>query len=74
MSSAVQNNSLPDADVLIQPRIENFSWTDLDALSELIEAGEGAAREQLDHLWETLRPSFWTRVKKWVLGSSPDYS
>ena len=68
MSSAVQNNSLPDADVLIQPRIENFSWTDLDALSELIEAGEGAAREQLDHLWETLRPSFWTRVKNRVSG------
>ena len=45
MSSAVQNNSLSDADVLIQPRIENFSWTDLDALSKLIEAGEGAARE-----------------------------
>ena len=64
MSSSVQRNSLPEADILIQPLIENFSWTDLDALSGLIEVGEGAAREQLDTLRKALRPTFWTRLKK----------
>ena len=64
MSSSVQLNSLPEADILIQPLIENFSWTDLDALAGLIEVGEGAAREELDHLRKALRPSFWTRVRK----------
>ncbi len=69
MSSSVQSNSLPEADILIQPLIENFLWTDLEALSGLIEVGEGAAREQLDHLRKALQPSFWTRVKNRVLGS-----
>ena len=69
MSSSVQSNSLPEADILIQPLIENFLWTDLEALSGLIEVGEEAAREQLDHLRKALQPSFWTRVKNRVLGS-----
>ncbi len=64
MSSAVQSNSFSDADVLIQPRIENFAWTDLGALSGLIEAGEQAAREQLGPLREALCPSLWARLKK----------
>ena len=63
MSSSAQRDNLSGADILIQPSIENFSWTDLAALSGLIEAGETAARKELDHLREALRPSFWDRLK-----------
>ncbi len=72
MSSTVQRNSISEADVLIQPVIENFAWADLDSLPALVEAGENAAREELETLRRALKPSLWGRVKKRLPGRAAD--
>lgn len=64
MSAAAQRHSMPQADVLIRPRIENFSWTDLHAAEELIQAGELAARTQVEALREMLPSSRWQRLRR----------
>ena len=61
MSSMAQHSTSQEADVVIRPQVEGYSWSDLDAVSELIQAGEEAARGKSRELKQALNPSLWSR-------------
>lgn len=64
MSAAAQKQSFDHADIVVRPEIASYSWSDLTALGGLVEAGELAARAQLDRLRRTAFPPLWQRLRK----------
>ncbi|MFQ5737959.1 MAG: patatin-like phospholipase family protein [Acidobacteriota bacterium] len=62
MSAAAQRYNYGDADVVIHPEVESYSWTEIESAGELIKAGELAARSIAPELERALNPSLWTRL------------
>jgi len=60
-----------NADVVIEPIVRNFGWTDFFAFEELIRQGEIAAELKVEEIKETTTPRFWStmrRCSKKILG------
>jgi NTE family protein len=61
------------AEVLIEPVVRNFGWTDFFAYKELIRQGELAAEPKIEEIKQILRPAFRNKVGRWsrkILGRS----
>jgi NTE family protein len=53
------------ADVLIEPVVRKFGWTDFFAFEELIHQGELAAELKIEEIKQILRPGFRNKVRRW---------
>jgi len=53
-----------NADVLIEPVVGNFGWTDFFAFEELIRQGENAAEQKIDEIKNLLKRGFRYRVRR----------
>jgi NTE family protein len=53
-----------NAEVVIEPLVRNFGWTDFFAFEELIRQGEIAAELKLEEIKETVKPRFWGAVSR----------
>lgn len=62
MSASVQKAAYDKADVVIRPKVEEYIWSDLRALAELVKAGEEATHAKRKELEAALNPSFWKRL------------
>jgi NTE family protein len=51
------------ADVIVEPKVKNFLWDDFEKTSELIAAGETAARAALPKIRAALKPKIVTEPK-----------
>jgi predicted acylesterase/phospholipase RssA len=54
-----------NADVVIEPVVRNFGWTDFFAFEELIRQGEIAAELKIEEIKETLKHRFRNTVRRW---------
>jgi NTE family protein len=52
-------------DVLIQPVVGSFGWTDYFAYEELIRQGESAAEQKIDEIKKIIKPGFRKKVRRW---------
>jgi NTE family protein len=52
-------------EVLIEPVVRNFGWTDFFAFKELIRQGELAAELKIEEIKQILRPAFRNKVRHW---------
>ena len=62
-----------NADVVIEPAVRNFGWTDFYAFEKLIRYGEKAAESKIKEIKEILKPGFRKEVRRWskrVFGES----
>lgn len=62
MSAAAQRARYRDADVVFEPDVKAFSWSDITALPQLLKAGERSVEDKRNQLREALDPSLWTRL------------
>ena len=53
------------ADVIIEPVVRNFGWTDFFAFEELIRQGEFAAERKIDEIKQILKSGFRHKVRLW---------
>jgi NTE family protein len=53
------------ADVLIEPVVGKFGWTDFFAFEELIRLGETAAEQKIAEIRKIIRPGFRNKVRQW---------
>ena len=53
------------AEVLIEPVVREFGWTDFFAFEELIRQGELAAELKIGEIKQILRPGFQNKVRRW---------
>ena len=53
-----------NADVVIEPLVRNFGWTDFFAFEELIRQGEIAAQLKIEEIKETVKHRFWSTVRR----------
>jgi predicted acylesterase/phospholipase RssA len=60
MAHQLENYELADADIVIRPDVGNLCWTDFSHYSDIITAGERAAREKIKDIKDVM-PVF----KKW---------
>jgi NTE family protein len=65
MSEKLKNYELANADVVILPEVGDLHWSDFSEATNLIDAGEKAAREKLDDI-RNVMPGLknWFRFKK----------
>ncbi len=61
MSAAVQRSSYQDADVVFHPKVESFSWAEIESAPQLLEAGRESVLERLSELEDTLNPTLLNR-------------
>jgi NTE family protein len=54
-----------NADVVIEPVVRNFGWTDFFAFKELIRQGEIAAELKIEEIKEIVKPRFRNSVHRW---------
>jgi NTE family protein len=54
-----------NADVVIEPVVRNFGWTDFFAFKELMRQGEIAAELKIEEIKEIVRPCFRNTVRRW---------
>ena len=52
------------ADVVIEPLVRNFGWTDFIAFEELIRQGEIAADLKIEEIKDTVKPRFWRTLRR----------
>jgi NTE family protein len=55
-----------NADVVIEPLVRNFGWTDFIAFEELIRQGEIAAELKIDEIREIVKPCFRNTMRQWT--------
>jgi NTE family protein len=61
------------AEVLIEPVVRDFGWTDFFAFEELIRQGELAAELKIEEIKQILKPGFRNKVRRWprkILGGT----
>ncbi len=63
LSATAQQVRSDEADVVFRPRVENYSWADIEAASELFALGEEDAEEKRAELHDALNPSLLKRIK-----------
>lgn len=54
-----------NAEVIIEPAVRKFNWTDFFAFEELIHQGEIAAELKIDEIKEIIKPGFRKEVRRW---------
>ena len=54
-----------NADVVIEPAVRKFGWTDFFAFKELIHQGEIAAELKIEEIKAIIRPGFRKEVRRW---------
>ena len=54
-----------NAEVVIEPVVRNFGWTDFFAFKELIRQGEIAAELKIAEIKEIVKPRFRNSVHRW---------
>jgi len=62
-----------NADVVIEPAVRKFGWTDCFAFEELIRQGEKAAELKIEEIKELIKPGFRKKVRRWskkILGGA----
>jgi NTE family protein len=53
----VSSLQLMEADIAIRPKVGHIRWDEMARVSELIKAGEAAAREMIEHIQELVSPA-----------------
>jgi NTE family protein len=54
-----------NADVVIEPVVRNFGWTDFFAFEELMRQGEIAAELKIEEIKEIVKPRFRNTMRRW---------
>jgi len=54
-----------NADVIIEPVVRKFGWTDFSAFEELIRQGEIAAELKIEEIKEIIKPRFRNTLRRW---------
>jgi len=55
-----------NADVVIEPVVRKFGWTDFFAFEELIRQGESAAELKIEEIKEIIKPGFLKKVRRCI--------
>jgi len=53
------------ADLILEPVVRTFGWTDFFAFKELIRLGESAAERKIEEIKEIVKPRFRNSVHRW---------
>ena len=65
MNSYLSTAGRINADVVIEPVVGNFDWTDFPAYKELIRHGENAAELKIEEIKKIIKPGFRNQLCRW---------